>query len=494
MHDKIKYLIIVPDHLETECKDDFIDVGNKVAYYDVTFIFNNNEEEDNTETYTISTFIREVDEATCKEIVHGFININNCQNGILESNIVFPNKNPTNIKNCPLNIGMGTLYPFSIIQDRDILKTFDKLNESQIRGSDLELVKIAAKQFNATLNYNYVRKKEENPIGQYDFIPFIMNGSLDICAGGFYRIYGDVVSYSGIYARQAVKWMYTADRKDKSWQNLVHKVNGLYIFIIYYVAYSCVWWLIRKFDKQSVSATTTLIFAWGALVGAGSLQDTRSLKQKIVNLMYLIMCLHLSAYIAAQLYSFYTISEPPERLETINDIMESGRPTYLVPVVKYFVIDENFRKYANQSKECDTFYDCFEKSLIYKGMTLLLHAFFANYQAKSAVGDEARILCTTQNVLTVYYEMLIRKNSPYVSKYQDIIVRLFEAGIPEKLYIEAIGLTVVGRAESASKNIIANSYSCQTGCTVTIRQLDGAFYICDHLSHSRMCFPDRHSD
>ncbi|KAG6458227.1 hypothetical protein O3G_MSEX010745 [Manduca sexta] len=127
-------------------------------------------------------------------------------------------------------------------------------------------------------------------------------------------------------------------------------------------------------------------------------------------------------------------------------------------------------------------------------MTLLLHAFFANYQAKSAVGDEARILCTTQNVLTVYYEMLIRKNSPYVSKYQDIIVRLFEAGIPEKLYIEAIGLTVVGRAESASKNIIANSYSCQTGCTVTIRQLDGAFYICDHLSHSRMCFPDRHSD
>lgn len=73
--------------------------------------------------------------------------------------------------------------------------------------------------------------------------------------------------------------------------------------------------------------------------------------------------------------------------------------------------------------------------------------------------------------------MIINKKSPLVKKFQKVIERLFEAGITVHLFEDAIGITKVDKAMSATRNIVANSYSCQEGCSINFEQISGAFYL-----------------
>ncbi|KOB67619.1 putative ubiquitin specific protease [Operophtera brumata] len=469
---QIKYVWVLESHSENIKDVDFESIGKRVGEYDVTFFVKASKAE-----YKMVTFMPTIDRKTCKEVVGNSLEINRCKNGYLTRNVTFPSKNPTNLKQCPLKVGMGSLYPFAIIEHKESLKTFDSLKGVSLQGMDVEMIKIISDYFNATLDLYYIFKYEENPYTYTEYLPLVVNGSLDACAGGLYRIYGDVVEYSGVYARQAVGWFYTADRLTLTWQNLIVNIDGLYLFIVFYLGYSVVWYIICVFDKHAVSMRDTLLYSWGALVGTASLPDAKSLKQKVLNFVYLIMCLHLSVYISIQLYSYLTIRGPPEILKSNDDVINSGRTPYLKSLTKYFITDEKYERFANTSTECSSFLDCSIVSLQKKGVTVIIEGYFLNFQAETVVNDEARILRPTENLLVVYYEMIINKNSPLVKKFQKVVGRLFEAGITVHLFEEAIGITKVDKAMSATRNIIANSYSCQEGCSITFEQISGAFYL-----------------
>ncbi|XP_075980770.1 uncharacterized protein LOC142979622 [Anticarsia gemmatalis] len=469
--DKLNKQLIIITEPSNDCNDKLEDIAHIVDRYDITFLLLNVIKDRNK----MQTFIPTIDENTCQQAVGKLTHINTCINGTLRNKKVFPSKNPTNLNKCLFKVGMATLYPFSQIENKDSLKTYDHINNSV--GCDMEIMEIVAEYFNATLDLYYIFRKEENPFGDYEFIKYLQNGSLDVCAGGLYRIYGRFVEYSGVYANQAVMWMYLAKRTDRSWESLIGKVNGLYIFVIFYISYSIIWYFICVFDGDAVSLRNTLLYGWGALIGANSLQDARTLKQKLLNLGYLVMCIHLSAYISIQLYSFLTIKGPPQMLNTNDAVMASGRVPFLKPSTKYFVSDKKYLEFANTSADCSSFVDCAEKTLQHNGLTLLLQASFFHFQSETAVRGEARVLRTAENVLTVYNEMLIRRDSPLVVKFQKIIQTLFEAGITQRLYEEAVGILVRDKADSANSNLIMSSYSCRSGCAITLVQFAGVFYL-----------------
>lgn len=469
---KIKYLFILEKYSEIFWSNDFQSIANKVGNKDATFLVKISEAE-----YIMLTFIPRIDEETCKETTRKAFEINACKHGHLMTNETFPKKHQRDFKRCPIKAGLGALYPFSTIKNKGSLKTFDSLDGVAIQGMDVEMLKIIADYFNAKLELHFILKYEENPYIYTEYLPFIMNGSLDILAGGMYRVYGDVVEYSGIYARQAVVWVYTVDRLATTWQNLIANIDGLYLFIVFYFSYSFAWYIICVFDEHAVSLRYTLLSSWGALIGTASLQEARSIKQRVLNLVYLNMCLHLSVYISIQFYSFLTIRGPPENFETNEDIMNSGRTPYLRPLAKYFMTDEKYVRFANTSANCDSFIDCTTKVLEYKGLTVTLEGYFLDIQAATVVNDEARLLRTKDNLLTVFYEMSIYKSSPLAVTIQRVIGRLFETGITVKHFNDAIGITKIHKIRRATRNIISNSYSCQEGCTVTFGQISGVFYL-----------------
>lgn len=468
---EMKYLIIISDPSNNNCYETLQEIAEFVGKYDITFIIQDLLSGKNN----MFTVFPQIDENTCEETVEKPTHINTCYKGVLQSKKVFPIKNPLNLNKCPFRVGMATLYPFSRIKNTELLKTYDHIEE--VKGSDLEIMKIVAEYFNATLDLYYVYRNEENPYVDKEFLNFILNASLDACAGGLYRIYGNVFEYSGPYTSQSVVWMYYAERADRSWENLMRKMKGLYVFVIFYICFSFTWYLTCLFDGDAVSLKNTLLYSWGALVGANSLQDARSLKQKILHLMYLIMCIFLSAYIGMHLYSFLTIWGPPQMFKTNDEVMNSGRLLYLKMSSKYFINDEKYVKFANTSEDCVSFLDCAEKVLSHNGLTAILEGNFYEFQAATAVNDEARVLRVTESILTVYNEMLIRKNNSLAVKFQKVVQSLFEAGITTRLFTEAVGITVVARADSANANMITNSYSCQAGCAITLMQFVRVFYI-----------------
>ncbi|KAL0870937.1 hypothetical protein ABMA27_004764 [Loxostege sticticalis] len=466
----IKYLIIVFNYSREKCEDILLSVGPNMSMNDVTYILKKiNQEID------IVTFVPQINASTCSlERNLQLTTLSNCSN---ESFNAFPNKNPHDYMQCTFKIGMASMFPFAQIPNKHLLKNYDHLHEDDIEGSDLEIIRIMAQYFNFTADFYYVFKYPENPFINMEFLPLVLNQSLDICAGGMYRMYGDLVDYSGVYNRQAAIWLYPVKRDERSWQKFVGKVNGLYIFIIFYFIHSCIWKLFCIFDEQAVPIARMLLHNWGALIGTSSLEHAISLKQKILNFVYLIMSMHLSAYISIQMYSFLTILAPPTIYLTNADILKSGLQPYLMPSTKYFVNDPPYIEFANTSYDCDSFLDCEEKFMKYDGVTAVTDSMFIALQADTAVNDEARTLRVPENLLTMFHEMLLRKGLHFVERFQEIMTRLRESGISDRLYDEGIGILTKSKSDSAAKNMMSHSYSCGTGCSITLAQSAGAFYL-----------------
>ncbi|XP_038222598.1 uncharacterized protein LOC119840157 [Zerene cesonia] len=421
-----------------------------------------------------------MDEITCNLTRSvRFYEVNRCARGSLRNGeSIFPTKGLRDFKKCPLNSAFATLYPYMMLRNKvKKLINFQPVTELNIYGADVEIMKIASQYFNTTLYLQYFFRQEENPYLNQEYIDLLKNGSLDVCAGGLYRLENNAVEFSGVYSRQSIIWAYSVEREIRSWQSFVGKVNGIYVFFIFYIIYAMVWRLICKFDNQAVSIHDTLLYSAGALLGATSLQDARTLKQKIVNIMYLILALHLSTYIAIQLYSYLTIQGPPPLYKTIDALISSGIKPYLRDQAKYFLEDTKYVAFANTSGSCNNFMECEEVILKNGGATILIDGYIPLLQADTAVGDEAKVVKVNEEILFIYHEMIIRKTSYITVLFQNMILHLYDSGICQKLYDDAIGITYIDKANIANKNIMSNSYSCQMGCAITLVQAAGAFYI-----------------
>ncbi|CAH2092646.1 unnamed protein product [Euphydryas editha] len=472
---KFRYIIIVDIYVPETCYEDMKKILYELKNYNVIIITRDRK----TNNYNLITVIPEIDEVTCAVSERLTINlINVCRNGLLDKKAVsdiFPSKKINNFKMCNLNIGMSEFYPYSIVNNKDSLKDLDR--SKHMYGADVETMKILAKKFNSKLKLFYIQINKTTSDNVPQFIQDLIDGKLEACAGGLYRRYGDVVAYSGIYTKQSIFWVYTVERDRRSWQSLVGKMTGLYVFLITYVCYVILWNVLSQFDYQTMTIIDSFVYGWGALVGASGLQNARSLKQKILNIVYLIVCLHLSAFVSTQIFYYLTIDRPPKQFKTTEEIRASNRTSYLIPAEKYFVDDKKYIAHVNKSRDCFTFTQCEELMLKHKASTILIEGLFSRFQSVSSVGDEASVMRVAEDILVSYHEIILRKNSTLVETVQKSVQRLFEAGICQKLYIEAIGILIVDKAKIANKNILSNSYSCTLGCEITLSQSAVAFYV-----------------
>ncbi|XP_063365898.1 uncharacterized protein LOC134654365 [Cydia amplana] len=464
---RVKYLVIIYALTEDLKLRAFI---RRYMDRDITFIIPDPE----AEKHYVITFPPTMNEKTCEPVEKFEPNIINiCLNGSLDTDVIFPEFIKANFRNCSLRVGMGSLFPFTKIPNEHKLKNYDLIPE--IEGSDVGIIKIIANYFNASIIWHYL-DIEHSPYSSTDYTEFIFNGSVDVSAGGLYRMYGDRVSYSGIYTMQAVIWIYAAHRPGRTWVNLVHKLNVIYFFGIFYLLYSITSYCFRKYDNGKCSFRDIILYSWGALVGTSSLPEPKSLKHKMLDVFYLILCIFVSSYMNIQLVSFLTIDGPSVSFKTNDDVMNSGRIPYMHPKKKYFIEESKYLAFANTSKDCGDFFDCCAKVLESDSVTAILDFYFYLVQASTAVKDEAKILKPTTRIITVYHEILIKKDSLIVSGVQKVLERLFEAGICKHLYKQAIGITVVAKAESANQVALSNSYSCVSGCAITLSQVGGVFY------------------
>ncbi|XP_045451612.1 uncharacterized protein LOC123660601 [Melitaea cinxia] len=474
---KFRYIIVVDVHVTKKCYEDMENKLYELKNYNLVIITLDSK----SNNYFIMTKIPEIDEVTCgvsESLTVNIINI--CRNGSLDRKKVsdiFPSKEITDLKMCNLNVGMSKFYPYSMVNNEDDLKDLD--TSKHLYGADAEVMKILAKKCNSTLKMFYIDTTRKTSQNVPQFIQHLLDGTLEVCAGGLIRqrVYGDVVAYSGIYSKQSVFWVYTVERDRRSWQSLVGKMTGLYVFLITYVCYVILWNILNQFDYKTTTVINSCLYGWGALLGASSLQDARSFKQKILNIMYLIVSLHMSAFVSTQIYYYLTIERPPKQFKTMEEISSSNKISYLIPTKKYFADDKYHIALANKSRDCFTFTECEELMLKHKASTILVEGLFSKLQSASSVGDEASIIRVADDILITYREMIIRQNSTLVKTIQKSILRLFEAGICNKLYVEAIGILAVDKAKIANKNILSDSYSCTQGCEITLSQSAFAFYV-----------------
>ncbi|XP_060804947.1 uncharacterized protein LOC132902741, partial [Amyelois transitella] len=381
----------------------------------------------------------------------------------------------SNFHKCALRVGMGYLRPFSVIKSYANKTALTPINANEIKGCDYEILKILAAKVNATLNLYKIKTLPINSLAEVTFVKYLENNTLDVCGGGLYNVYGTTIKYSGIYARQVIIWTYAVEREPRSFKNVISIVDKLYMSFVIYIIYSLLWYLVSWFDGKRVSLSNTLLYNFGSAVGAAKLQIARTTKQKILQIIYILLCFFTVAYFNIEIYSCLTISNPPTLYKTSYDIMNSGKKVYLYPDGRNFIKDVNYLNFFKHAEDCDSFRDCVWKVCRNKGITVLLDGQFIEYQVITANNDEARLMRSADNIITVFHEMPISKDSLVLETFQNLMVKLAESGILNRLYDEAVGILDISKSEVFTKSALTKGYYCMNGCSITLKGVAAVF-------------------
>ncbi|XP_059057823.1 uncharacterized protein LOC131851350 [Achroia grisella] len=464
-----RYILVLDYYEKNRCDSVWKYLGRTAAMSNVIII--TKDYMDNT--YKILTFMPKINPRKC--ILEERIKpkqVGAC-NSVLDSSKLFPIKKPKNFYKCPFKVGVRNYKPFFIINNTTDLKFMDiiKPNDDRLGGIDLKILKILAIYLNATLQMHYLKHLMEP-----EYVTPLLNGSLDANAGGFYRIYGNVIEYSPNYGTQMLFWAYSVVRSH-SWHGIICKLDLLFLFFLFYLYYSIIWYVLCLFEERTVSFKFTLLNSWGCLFGCTELPKPMTIKQKILNACFLFMCVHFIAYVSIELYSNYTIAKPPKIYRTNKEIMNSDKKPYVYKSVVIFIQEESFKLYIQKADDCKSFDNCSAQILRNDGVTVSIDNAFARFQVESAVNSEAGALRVNENIVSLFHTILIRKDSYVVKHLQNAMKRLSEAGIFDKFYRESVGLIVLDKSKILTKSTKSNSYSCQMGCSINLSQIVGILYI-----------------
>lgn len=462
----IKYVLIIHDYSDAYCQTKLVGVPSKFARYNVVFIV-----PESNGIYKILSYVPQIDGGTCdystlKQPEH----INTCTHGYLEGAVVFRNKTVTDMKRCTLRVSATQSIPHvSIGSAFPDLFVLEPLN---VTGMDIEIIKIVAEKYNTSI-YCHLRNVFKNAAIRND----IASNRHDVEIGGFIRY---EFSTKGIlntvtYSSTDIVWIYTVRRTERDWKELATRVNGLYLFGLFHIIYVLIFNFIRYIDGDKLSFSDTFLYSWGALLGTNSLQNPRSFKQSILNMFYLYMCVHLSAYVSTQLSAFLAVGTPSRLFKTHEEIINSDINSYFHPRFLNSLPTEEFRAFGLSSPSCVTAV-CEPMALANDGAALTFEDIFYTLPVAVPVNGEARML-KTQKVFFLPIDMDVAEYSIFAESILKTVERLVETGITPKLLEDSMGLGVKARVDHAMRVAATNDYSCESGCRIAMKHLWPAFFV-----------------
>ena len=120
---------------------------------------------------------------------------------------------------------------------------------------------------------------------------------------------------------------------------------------------------------------------------------------------------------------------------TFDDLIQSGIDYgYPVEMDALIISDPSYNIITTNRKTCKSFYKCLQRVLERKDFATLVDSFHAEYFRTRLLFHNIHVqICTLQeDVIMISVSMYMAKGNPLLHRFNEIITRMFEAGLIEK--------------------------------------------------------------
>jgi len=355
---------------------------------------------------------------------------------VLKVNL-FPQKVPKTFHKCSTKV-------FSFIHPPAVMEN----SEKNYTGLEINFVELILKRLNLTAEYNVSPNTKDAYYPLFEeTIRQIEPASSDIAIGvlPFHASIIGIVEATIPYLYITVSWYVPCAKPASCWTSNLKIWGSLFwaCFSAVAILAVIVMWLLAKYETQLHVRESpnykTIMYCiynvWAILTGVSVPQKPISLSLRIFFIAWVWY-----SFVMTNLYQAYFIGlllNPgfEKGITTLNELMESGiEYGYAGDIDGIQFSDPTYNIIRKNRKVCKTIYKCLQRVIERKDFATIFDSFHAEYFRTKLLFHNIQVpVCTIQEDIMLFrVSMYMAKGNPLLHRFNEIIPRIFEAGLYRK--------------------------------------------------------------
>jgi hypothetical protein len=376
--------------------------------------------------------------------------VSNDTSGFLKSNTpLFQEKVPNKMNGCPLRVQVAHFPPYVIFQKNGNL--FQDV--PSFIGLDINMVRTIAEVMNMSLEL----------VPLYDTYPWgkMINGTwfglrggltydrADIALDAWSMNLEDYLHFQGTerYFTDHVTWYVPRAKSKPRWMSIARvfaRNTWLMFFFSIFVSATVFWSLAATRSKFKDSHKYRNIFncfsdSWAVVLGVSVPAIPYIASLRVFFISWVIYSLSVSNIFQTFFVSYLIDPGLEQGINNIEELVDSELDIILSMYLALF-FDEKLLKSPNRRKLVDTPYECLQNVASKSNMaTMLSRVYFMSAGNEFLDRDKQFNLSPfNEDVFSNHIFMLLKRGSCLLDRINDVILRLVEAGLPDKFLNDII--------------------------------------------------------
>lgn len=411
--------------------------------------------------------------------------INKCNKGYLETgNLLFPEKIPRDMNNCPVYARAVIWPPYVILSEN---KLIDGKYVNLKKGIEILILNTVAKVANFNVLYTVSNLNQDWGVLHKNgtatgMMKSVLDGEADIGVGaiaslGLRHYYFDP---SVSYIWESVTWCVPHAMPIPKWKCLIRIFTPLLwlsILVAYFIVTIFTWWISNLEINESTSYTrkqSVFQNTLSMLLGLTVKTLPRMTKIRLLVIFWVIASLHLNAAFTSSLIRELTEPSYEEQISNINELKTLGFEFGVVPPTSRFFRYEGKYYYTEISSwtSCTDVKMCLDRTAQKRNFAVGIPRMYMQYASHKYVTKNGRMLLywLKSDIASYPVEMIMTKGFPLLKRINNIISRIKEAGLIAKWQYDFL--------EKADDNLtLPISYDDTQEIILTQIHLEGAFIL-----------------
>jgi len=350
---------------------------------------------------------------------------------------LFPQKVPKTFHKCSTKV-------FSFIKPPAVMEN----SEKKYTGFEVYIVELILKRLNLTAEYNVSPNRKINFIlGYLQTVSQLDTSSSDIAIGllPFHPILIDIAEATNPHIQLKFSWYVPCTKSVSRWKTMYRIFVSQVWACFSAVAITAVilMWLLAKYQtKLHVRESRnykTIIYCiynvWAVITGVSVPQKPVSLSLRIFFIAWVWYSVAMTTVYQAFFFGLLVNPGFEKSITTLNDLIQTGIEYGYVREIDASsqLSDTLYEIILAIQKTCNSPYKCLQRVIERKGFATIFDNIHAEYFRTRLLFNNIHVpLCTLQEgALRFMLSMYMAKGNPLLNRFNEIITRVFEAGLIE---------------------------------------------------------------
>jgi hypothetical protein len=355
---------------------------------------------------------------------------------VLKVNL-FPEKVPKSFHKCSTKV-ISFIYPPAVMEN----------SYNNYTGLVVKFVEIVFKRLNLTAEYNVSPNTKDSYYQMFMQTVGQLEPASSDTAMGVLPLHIHTIPFAEAtipYVYTTLSWYVPCPNQVPRWKS-TYKIFGSLVwacFSVVAILAVIIMWLLAHYETQFNAGVSsnykTIIYCiynvLAVFIGVAVPQKPVSHSLRIFFTAWVWYSVAITTVYQAYFIGLLVNPGFEKSIETLNDLMQSGiEYGYTSDIDALKLSDPLYEIITTNRKTCKSIYKCLQRVVERKDFATILDSFHSEYFRTRLLFHNIHVqICTLQEDVTIFrVSLYMAKGSPLLYRFNEIITRMFEAGLFEK--------------------------------------------------------------